>query len=366
VAKALAHLALARSVGTIAALAMGHNMVSGILGELEGHADRPGDASQAVPDVVPLDVLVVDDDAHARIALCTAIARLGHHCRGAATGIEALAAHAEQRADVIVSDWTMPGIDGMELCRRARASDAGTYTYLLFVSGHARKRDFVEAVRAGADDYLPKPIDLDDLEARLIGAARIVRAYRRLAQSNVVLHHDSEVSFRAARVDPLTQVANRLQLEEDIEALQSKLSRYGRPAAVAMCDLDGFKRYNDRFGHPAGDDALRRVAQAIRSTLRRADQVYRYGGEEFLTVLHEQSMVAAVAAMERVRAAIEGLAIEHAPGSRFPFLTVSVGVASLDPAGGPSVQEAIARADGALYRVKGGGGNGVFGSTANG
>ncbi len=341
---------------------MGPNMIPSIPGEREAHADQRGDASQTVPDGVPLDVLVVDDDSHARVALCTAIARLGHHCRGAASGAEALAAHAQQRADVIVSDWTMPGIDGMELCRRARASDAGTYTYLLFVSGHARKRDFVEAVRAGADDYLPKPIDLDDLEARLIGAARIVRAYRQLARSNVVLHHDSEVSFRAARVDPLTQVANRLQLEEDIEALQSKTSRYGRPVVVSMCDLDGFKRYNDRYGHPAGDEALRRVAQAIRSTLRRADQVYRYGGEEFLTVLHEQPMAAAVAAMERVRAAVEGLAIEHAPGSRFPLLTVSVGVASVDPAEEHSVQRAIVRADEALYRVKASGRNRVFSS----
>ena len=197
-------------------------MVSSAPGEREPPAERPGDASQAASEVAPLDVLVVDDDPHARVALCAAVTRLGHHCRVAASGLEALAAHAEQRADVIVSDWTMPGIDGMELCRRARASDAGTYTYLLFVSGHARKRDFVEAVRAGADDYLPKPIDLDDLEARLIGAARIVRAYRQLAKSNVVLHHDSEVSFRAARVDPLTQVANRLQLEEDIAALESR------------------------------------------------------------------------------------------------------------------------------------------------
>lgn len=110
-----------------------------------------------MPDAVPLDVLVVDDDSHARVALCTAIARLGHHCRGAASGAEALAAHGEQRADVIVSDRTMPGIDGMDLCRRARASDAGTYTYLLFVSGHARKRDFVEAVRPAPTTTCPSP-----------------------------------------------------------------------------------------------------------------------------------------------------------------------------------------------------------------
>jgi diguanylate cyclase (GGDEF)-like protein len=283
---------------------------------------------------------------------------LGHRCRVAANGLEALAAHMEYRADVIVSDWTMPGIDGMELCRRVRALDGGTYTYLLFTSGHARKRDFVDAVRAGADDYLPKPVDLDDLEARLIAAARIVGAYRQLDR-NVALRHDSQVFFRAARVDPLTQVANRLQLEEDLDALQAEMSRSARGATVAMCDLDGFKRFNDRYGHPAGDQALQRVAHAIRSSIRRADQVYRYGGEEFLVVLPEQSLAHATAAMERARAAVEGLAILHAPGARLRFLTVSVGMASVEPAGGRSVREAIARADQALYRVKAGCGNGV-------
>ena len=103
---------------------------------------------------VPLDVLVVDDDLASRTALCAAVVALGHHGRGAASGLYALAAHKEKRADVIVSDWTMAGIDGMELCRRVRALDVGTYTYLLFTSGHANKRDFVDAVRAGADDYL--------------------------------------------------------------------------------------------------------------------------------------------------------------------------------------------------------------------
>jgi two-component system, cell cycle response regulator len=255
-----------------------------------------------------LDVLVVDDDLASRVALAAAVVALGHRCRSASNGFEALEGHRERRADVIVSDWTMPGMDGMELCRRVRGLDVGTYTYLLFTSGHAHKRDFVEAVREGADDYLSKPIDLDDLEARLIAAARIVNAYRALAERNVALRHDRQTSFRAARVDPLTQVANRLRLDEDLEALQAQVSRYGRRATVAMCDLDGFKRYNDRYGHPAGDTALRRIAHAVRGSLRRADQVYRYGGEEFLVVLPEQTPADAASAMERVRLAVEGLA----------------------------------------------------------
>jgi DNA-binding response OmpR family regulator len=160
----------------------------------------PVDASGAVgaKPWAHLDVLVVDDEFATRAGLCAAVIRLGNNCRGVARGLEALEAHNERRADVIVSDWRMPGIDGMELCRRVRALDVGTYTYLLFTSGHASKRDFVDAVRAGADDYLPKPVDLDDLEARLIAAARVVCAYRQLAERNVVLRHDSQAFFRAA------------------------------------------------------------------------------------------------------------------------------------------------------------------------
>jgi two-component system chemotaxis response regulator CheY len=332
-----------------------------IAGPHEPASERPvGAPSVSAPAPGQLDVLVVDDDAATRVALCAAVTSLGHRCRGAATGLEALTAHVAHRADVIVSDWTMPGIDGMELCRRVRALDGTAYTYLLFTSGHARKRDFVDAVRAGADDYLPKPIDLDDLEARLIAAARIVRAYRQLAQHNIALRHDSQAFFRAARVDPLTHVANRLQLEEDLNTLQTQISRYGHSATVAMCDLDGFKRYNDRYGHPAGDQALQRVARAIRSTIRQADQVYRYGGEEFLVVLPEQSLARAAAAMERVRAAVEGLAIVHAPGSRLPFLTISIGMAPVESSGPRSVRDAVARADKALYQVKAGTGNGVL------
>jgi len=137
------------------------------------------------------------------------------------------------------------------------------------------------------------------------------------------------------------------------------VSRYGVRATVAMCDLDGFKRYNDRYGHLAGDGALQRVAQAIRGSLRRADQVYRFGGEEFLVVLREQDRSSAAAAMERARSAVEGLGISHAPGARLPILTVSVGMASVEPRVEHSVRDAIARADEALYTAKADGGNAV-------
>jgi diguanylate cyclase (GGDEF)-like protein len=127
-----------------------------------------------------------------------------------------------------------------------------------------------------------------------------------------------------------------------------------------MCDIDGFKRYNDHYGHPGGDEALRRIARTIAGGLRRADRVYRYGGEEFLVVLEEQSTEAVRAAMDRVRASVEGLEIKHAPTAQRPFLTVSIGIASIDPTGRLSVEHAVEAADKALYRVKAQGGNGAF------
>jgi diguanylate cyclase (GGDEF)-like protein len=319
-------------------------------------------ASRAVPagaqaPARPLDVLVVDDDEASLRAICAAVKSLGHRCRTARTGGEALQAHRQHRADVIVSDWTMPGMDGMELCRHVRDMDAGTYTYLLFTSGRATKRDFVAAVREGADGCLPKPIDVDDLEACLIAAARVVRAYRVLAERNVGLRHDSQAFYRAARVDPLTGVSNRLHLEEDLKELQAQVTRYGRCLCVAMCDIDSFKRYNDHYGHLAGDEALRAIAQAIRGSVRQADKVYRYGGEEFLVVLPEQAADQAAAAMNRVLRAVEALGIAHAPETGRRVVTVSVGIAPVDPQTDPSVLAAVARADRALYRAKALGGN---------
>jgi diguanylate cyclase (GGDEF)-like protein len=304
-----------------------------------------------------LDVLVVDDHESSARALCAAVMSLGHRCRVARSGSEGLKLHHARRADVIVADWTMPGMDGMELCRQVRQLDSGTYTYLLFTSSVATKRDFVEAVRAGADDCLSKPIDVDDLEARLIAADRVVRAYRALAERNVDLRHDSRQSFIAARVDTLTGVSNRLSLEEDLQALQARVSRYGRPACIAMCDIDGFKRYNDHYGHLAGDDALRAIAQAIRASVREVDHVYRYGGEEFLVILPEQAPDQAAAAMARVLGAVRALGIVHAPQSGRTIVTMSIGIASVNPGVDTSVRHAVAHADRALYRAKEQGGD---------
>jgi diguanylate cyclase (GGDEF)-like protein len=265
--------------------------------------------------------------------------------------------HQREPAAVILSDWRMPRMDGLELCRRTRVDeDDGPYTYFIFMTAFADKDHFVQGLEAGADDYQTKPIDLDELRARPVSAARVVALYRKLAQQNASLRRDSENSFRVARLDALTCVPNRLSMDEDLKVLWSRVKRYGHRYSIAVCDVDRFKRYNDAFGHLAGDDVLRRVAQTIRDELREGDGLYRYGGEEFVIMLAEQALGESLGAMDRVRAAVERLAIPATDGR---VVTISAGVAELDGSVDTMPEEWLRRADAALYRAKSSGRNRV-------
>ena len=259
--------------------------------------------------------------------------------------------HEQERAEVILSDWQMPRMGGLELCERIRNSDrADGYTYFIFMTGFGDKEHFVHGLEAGADDYQTKPIDLDELRARLVSAARVVSLHRELAAKNALLRRDHEMSLRAARLDGLTQISNRLCFDETLEAVWSTMQRYGHRYSVAMCDVDHFKSYNDHFGHLAGDEVLRRVAMTIREELREGDGLFRYGGEEFVVLLPEQSLDEATRAMDRVRTALERLSIPTSrPGHP---VTLSFGVAEVDPACDGAPEDWLRRADAALYRAK--------------
>jgi two-component system cell cycle response regulator len=303
-----------------------------------------------------LDVLVVDDDGEARSALCKAVVDLGHACRGAEDGLRALELLQQKHADVIISDWEMPGMTGAELCRRTRKADDedGPYTYFILLTAHADRQHMLDGMAAGADDYQTKPVDLDELEARLVSATRVVTLHRRLANRTEALRHDSRRFYVASRTDALTGVGNRLALHDELEQLYGRAARYGHRYCLAMADVDHFKRFNDTFGHLAGDEVLRSVTEAIRSEIRTSDALFRYGGEEFVIILPEQSLAIARTAIERVRRAIERLAI---PGPDGP-VTVSFGVAELAPED-HSPAEWLERADRALYAAKDAGRNRV-------
>jgi two-component system chemotaxis response regulator CheY len=206
-------------------------------------------------------------------------------------------------------------------------------------------------LEAGADDYVTKPLDPFVLHARLLVARRITTLHADLA-------HYRRVLSRQARTDPLTGLDNRLKLSEDLEQLHRRSGRYGEQYSLAMCDVDNFKSYNDVYGHQAGDLALRAVGAALLGIVRKSDGVYRYGGEEFLLVLPQQSVSAAKALMERVLEAVRDLAIVHA-GDPSGQLRLSAGISSFSAEHRVDADTLVGEADAALYAAKAAGRNRV-------
>jgi diguanylate cyclase (GGDEF)-like protein len=298
-------------------------------------------------------ILLVDDEPLARLALEAAVERLGHEWTAAEDGEAGWRRFAEDEPDVLISDLLMPRMDGLELCRRVRAHTAthGGYTYVILTTVLGDREDVARGMEAGADDYLVKPVEPFDLQMRLVAARRVTDLHRELARFRAELS-------TLAHTDPLTRLGNRLSLEEDLRSLDARGRRYGRGYCLAMCDIDRFKAYNDSLGHHAGDEALRAVADTIKRELRAGDGIYRYGGEEFLIVLPEQTPETAQIAAERVRSAVERLAIPHAAAPA-GVVTLSAGIAAYHPGDAATVEELLEQADAALYRAKSAGRNRV-------
>jgi two-component system chemotaxis response regulator CheY len=301
-------------------------------------------------------ILIADDGATSRLIAHMALRSLGHECFAANDGAQAWETFQSVRPDVVISDWMMPGLEGIELCRRVRAAARSDYVYFIILTGLGEKSEIRAGIEAGADDYLLKPLDQHELHLRLLVAARITTLHAELAEKTRELERMNTQLAEQGRTDPLTQLGNRLRLNEDLQVLAARAKRHGQRYCAAMCDVDHFKRYNDTHGHGAGDEVLRRVAAAIRSTARDGDGVYRYGGEEFLLILPEQSLSTATLALERVRKAVEALAI---PLDAERVVTISAGIAALDAGESGGVERMLKEADAALYRAKAAGRNNV-------
>jgi two-component system, cell cycle response regulator len=295
-----------------------------------------------------LNVVVVDDDPLVRLVLVKAVTSLGHVAMPADGGEAALRIVERHPVDVVISDWMMPGMTGLELCRLIRGRDAIEYVYFVLVTALDDSEHALTGITAGVDDCLVKPVRPFDLRLRLMVAERVTELHQRLAERQRGLERTNVDLAATARQDPLTALGNRLKMTEDLEIFRARRDRYRAPFGVALFDIDHFKSLNDTAGHLAGDEALKRVAAVVRRQLRRDDMAYRYGGEELLVAL-PAGVRRVAAAAERIRRAVEQEAIPH-PGRPGPgtVVTLSVGVAP----GEGDVETFLAAADAALYRAK--------------
>jgi two-component system chemotaxis response regulator CheY len=298
-------------------------------------------------------VLVADDDALLRRILQGHLIAEGHEPVFAVDGLDAWAKLQAEHIRMVIVDWLMPGMDGPELIRRIREAGWPGYTYIILLTVKGGRKAIVEGLTTGADDYVTKPFGHEELLARIGVGARILQLEDRLSAS---VAREEAYAIR----DALTGLPNRRGLRGRAQIELSRAEREKGSVCLIMMDLDHFKEINDRFGHAAGDEALRRVAEVLQENRRDYDLAGRWGGEEFLVILPGTSLAQAGAVGERLRLAIQS--IEMQVGGRDAVtIRASIGVAASSPAElRVGFDELVERADRAMYRAKQVGGNRVM------
>jgi diguanylate cyclase (GGDEF)-like protein len=294
-------------------------------------------------------ILIADDEAMSRRLLQKTLERAGYEVLAVENGRQA----ADQLCvtngpKLALLDWVMPELDGPGVCREVRKRKEQSYVYMVLLTSKEAKEDVVAGLGSGADDYLTKPFDAEELKARLRTGLRILDLENRLVEAR------EEMRFKAMH-DSLTSLWNRGMI---LELLGRELSRSRREhvsTAILLCDLDHFKNVNDTFGHLAGDEVLRETARRLLSSVRSYDFVGRYGGEEFLVVLNNCDPAFGFVRAEQIRKTIAQCPVQTSNG--VVPVSMSLGVLLSHEWGLRSVEELLQEADLALYAAKAAGRN---------
>jgi diguanylate cyclase (GGDEF)-like protein len=294
--------------------------------------------------------LIADDDRTTTAIVADALKRWGLEFVIANDGVAAWQLlNSVQPPALAVLDWMMPGFDGIELCRRVRSTPRLSGTYVILLTGRDRRSDLVAGLDAGADDYMVKPIDLEELRARVHVGIRVATLQDTLAARVDELRAAHDHLAKMASTDGLTGVYSRRWWFDLASNEFSRCRRYDRTFSLLVLDLDWFKVVNDTYGHDVGDTVLQRFAEMTRYQCRTSDIVGRLGGEEFAIILPETAADAAKTIATRLTEACRELAVESAAGT--VRCSCSIGMTGLRR-DDESIEIVLRRADSALYEAK--------------
>jgi two-component system, cell cycle response regulator len=289
-------------------------------------------------------ILIADDDPVSSRLLDRLLVKWGYEVIAAHDGSEAWEVlQAENSPRVALLAWMMPGIDGLEICRRVRARSGQPYVYIMLLTANDKVGNLVEGLESGADDYLTKPFHPQELRARLRVGLRMLDLESRLVEAR------ENLRFKASH-DSLTTIWNRGAIIEMLERELSRARRDGSSVGILLADIDHFKRVNDTRGHLVGDEVLRAVTGRLKGEVRSYDSVGRYGGEEFLILLPGCDNPKLTAKAERLVKVVERSSIGTSTGT--VAVTISIGGIASGDCPHADVNKLLLAADTALYRAK--------------
>ncbi len=307
-------------------------------------------------------IIIVDDDPTNMLILATALRQEGYEVIEAVDGDQALAHARNSPIDIILLDLMLPGRDGIDICRELKANETTAIIPVIFVTAITDTQKLAHAFAAGGCDYITKPFRIEEILARVSVQLVLLTERRKLigqkqhAESTAQhLRKMNKDLSQQARYDSLTKVLTRRAWKQGANVEHSRSKRTNNPYAVLMIDVDHFKSFNDTLGHPAGDNCLLNMAQAMSSACRSIDLIGRYGGEEFVVLLSGTDLLGAKHLAERIRQAVWDLGVNH-PASPAGRVTVSIGLAINSD---ETLDEVITYADQALYKAKASGRNAV-------
>lgn len=303
-------------------------------------------------DKPPTRVLLVEDSAVYRHLITRRLSEWQFEVVVVDNGTDAWSAlHQPDTPKLVLLDWIMPGMDGLELCRKLRGRDSSeSYIYIVLLTGKDARGDLLQAMEAGADDYLVKPFDELELKARLLAGKRILDLHDELISAREAMCH-------GATHDALTGLLNRGEILDMLRRELARSKREHKPTGIVLADVDRFIAINDELGHVFGDEALKAVARRLQTQLRIYDGVGRYGGEEFLLVLPGCDLASILVKADNIRAEVASAPVAARGAQR--AVTVSMGVAVVDGTADIEVESFLNRADLGLYEAKNRGRNRV-------